>query len=159
MNAENEDDLLHRLATNVKTEIWLNGTQLLLLRASMLEACRFYEYFMVPSTIFIMIHHDLSHKMIFTGSNLLRSRFWGFSTRRGDMLHRWGEIWRGGGDHAKFHPHRCNAKFHPHRCNDKGVVPQNWNMYSDLTEMWNINAPQRRFSQKFAEFVPHFRMR
>jgi len=29
-------------------------------------------------------------------------------------LHRWGEIWRGGGD----------AKFHPHRCNDKGVGPQ-----------------------------------
>jgi len=43
---------------------------------------------------------------IFTGSiarsaslpvfNLLRGRFWGFSPRRGDMLHRWGEIWLGG---------------------------------------------------------------
>jgi len=41
MNAENEDDFLHHLATHVKTEIWLNGTQLLLLRASILEACRF----------------------------------------------------------------------------------------------------------------------
>jgi len=27
--------------------------------------------------------------------NLLRGRFWGFSPRRGDTLHRWGEIWRG----------------------------------------------------------------
>jgi len=41
MNAENKDDFLHRFATNVKTQIWLNGTQLLLLRASMLESCRF----------------------------------------------------------------------------------------------------------------------
>jgi len=40
MNAENEDDFLYRLATNVKTEIWLNGTQLLLLKASIIEACR-----------------------------------------------------------------------------------------------------------------------
>jgi len=38
MNAENEDDFPPRLATNVKTQIRLNGTQLLLLRASMLEA-------------------------------------------------------------------------------------------------------------------------
>ena len=32
--------------------------------------------------------------------NLLRGRFWGFSRRRGDTLHRWvpGEIWHGGGD-------------------------------------------------------------
>ena len=29
MNAESEDDFLHRLATKVKTQIWLNGTQLL----------------------------------------------------------------------------------------------------------------------------------
>jgi len=35
-----------------------------------------------------------------------------FSPRRGDTLHRWGEIW-----------HR--AKFQPHRCNDKGVGAQN----------------------------------
>jgi len=32
--------------------------------------------------------------------NLLRGRFWGFPPRRGDTLHRWGEIWHG----AKFHP-------------------------------------------------------
>jgi len=41
MNAENEDHFLHHLATKVKTQISLNGTQLLLLRASMLKACRF----------------------------------------------------------------------------------------------------------------------
>jgi len=41
--------------------------------------------------------------------NLLRGRFRGFSARRGDTLHRWGEIW--------------HAKFHPHRCNDKGIGP------------------------------------
>ena len=37
-----------------------------------------------------------------------------------------------------------HAKFYPHRCNRKGLGPQNWNFYSDLTEMWNINAPQGR---------------
>ena len=51
----------------------------------------------------------------------------------------------------------------PHRLNDKGVGPQNLNFYSDLTKMWNINAPQGRIPFaifiKFAEFVPHFRMR
>ena len=57
-----------------------------------------------------------------------------------------------------------HAKFHPHRWNDKGVGPQKLNFfYSDLTKMWNINAPQRRIPcaifTKFAEFVPHFRMR
>ena len=46
--------------------------------------------------------------LLFTGSiarsanlpvfSLLRGRFWGFSPRRGDTLHRWGEIWHGGGD-------------------------------------------------------------
>jgi len=55
------------------------------------------------------------------------------------------------------------TKFHPHRCNDKGVGPQNWNFYSDLTEIWNINAQQGRIPcailTKFAEFVPRFRMR
>jgi len=61
---------------------------------------------------------------VFTGSiahsanlpvfSLLRGWFWGFSPRRGDMLHRWGWnlAWR-----------RGHAKFHPHRCNDKGVRP------------------------------------
>ena len=35
-------------------------------------------------------------------------------------LHRWGEMWHGGGDlHAKFHPHRCNVS--PLR----GEKPQN----------------------------------
>jgi len=43
MNAKNEDDFLHRLATNAKTQILLKGMQLL--RASMLEACRFTSTF------------------------------------------------------------------------------------------------------------------
>jgi len=57
---------------------------------------------------------------LFTGSiarsaslpvfSLLRGRFWGFSPRRGDTLHRWG--WN-----------FLRAKFHPHRWNDKGVGP------------------------------------
>jgi len=107
---------------------------------------------------------------IFTGSiarsaslpvfNLLRRRFGGFSPRRGDTLQRWG--WnlaqRTGTKVPLLH-----VKFHRHRCNDKGAGPQNGNFYSDLTKMWNINAPQGRIlcaiSTKCAEFVPHFRMR
>ena len=48
--------------------------------------------------------------------NWLRGRFWGFSPRRGDMLHGWGWnlAWMRGPLHAKFHQHRCN---------DKGVGP------------------------------------
>ena len=42
-------------------------------------------------------------------------------------------------------------------------TPKNEIFYSDLTEIWNINAPQGRIPcaifTKFAEFVPHFRMR
>jgi len=42
--------------------------------------------------------------------NLLRSRFWGFSPRRGDTLHRWGwNLARGPVLRAKFHSHRCNG--------------------------------------------------
>ena len=69
-------------------------------------------------------------------------------------LHRWGwnSAWRS--------PPPCHIS--PHRCNDKGVGPKNWNFYSDLTEIWNINAPQGRIPctifTKFREFVPHFRM-
>ena len=54
-------------------------------------------------------------------------------------------------------------EFHPHQCNDKRVGPQNWNFYCNLNKMWNINAPQGRIPwaifTKFAQFVPHFRMR
>jgi len=45
--------------------------------------------------------------------SLLRGRFWGFSPRRGDTLHRWG--W----NFARL----LHAKFHLHRCNDNGVGP------------------------------------
>jgi len=50
--------------------------------------------------------------------NLLRGRFWGFSPCRGDTLHRWGEIWHGGGD--------------PHRCNDNGIGPKT----EIFTDIW-----------------------
>jgi len=49
-------------------------------------------------------------------------------------------IWHGGGDQGG--PLLLHAKFHPHWCNDKGVGPKNWNCYSYLTNMWNINAPR-----------------
>ena len=54
--------------------------------------------------------------------NLLRGRFWGFSPRRGDTLHRWGwNLARRRGPKV-FGP-LLHAKFHPHRCNDKGIGP------------------------------------
>ena len=93
---------------------------------------------------------------------LLRDRFWGLSPhsspRRGDMLHRLGEVPR---LVLPFGPLLC-AKFYPHQCNDKGIGPQNWNYYWDLIKMWNINAPHGRIPSamftKFVQFVPHFRM-
>jgi len=65
MNAENEDDFLHYLATNHPycennlTELHVDFT----FRASK----TIYQYFAVAiiSTMFITILHDLSHKMIF----------------------------------------------------------------------------------------------
>jgi len=127
--------------------------------------------------IFYYRQHCAKHKLqVF---NLLRGRFWGFSPRRGDTLHRWGWnlAWRKEGTKgplllAKFHPHWWNlawrkkgtkgplllAKFHPHRCNDKGVGPKNWNFYSGLTKMWNINARRgisfARFSQNLQSLYP-----
>ena len=54
------------------------------------------------------------------------------------------------------------------RCTDGGEIwhggvdLQNWNFYWDLIKMWNIYAPQRRIPctifEKFAEFVPRFRL-
>ena len=87
--------------------------------------------------------------------NLLRGRFWGFSLRRGDMMHRWGSNLAWTFLHAKFHPHRCNSK---------GVGPKKTEIFThDLTKMGNINATQGcipcAIFTKFAEFVPHFRMR
>ena len=55
--------------------------------------------------------------------NLLRGRFWGFSPRRGETLHRWGwNLARRRGPKVPSCP-LLRAKFHPHRCNDKGVGP------------------------------------
>ena len=36
--------------------------------------------------------------------NLLRGRFWGFSPRRGNTLHRWGEIWHVEASVPNFNP-------------------------------------------------------
>jgi len=50
--------------------------------------------------------------------NLLRGRFWGFSPRRGNTLHRWG--WNLAQRSGPSPP----CQISPHRCNDKGVGPQ-----------------------------------
>ena len=79
--------------------------------------------------------------------SLLRGRFWGFSPRRGDTLHWWG--WNlacrtGGGetkDRLIWSPPPCQIS--PLSVQRQGCrTPQNWNFYSDLTKMWNINATQ-----------------
>jgi len=85
--------------------------------------------------------------------NLHRGWSWVFLPRRGDTLHRWG--W----NLASL----LHDKFHPHRCNDKDIGPHNWNFYSDLINMWSINAPQGRIPcaifTNFAGFVTSFRTR
>jgi len=52
--------------------------------------------------IYTWTHHITTGSIACSASlpvfSLLRGRFWGFSPRRGDTLHRWGEIWQGGGD-------------------------------------------------------------
>jgi len=48
---------------------------------------------------------------------LLRGRFWGFSPRRGDTLHRRCEIWHGGVDRSSTPP----CQISPHRCHDNGI--------------------------------------
>jgi len=68
---------------------------------------------------------------------LLRCRFWGFSHRRGDTLHRWGWnlAWRVPSSMPNFTPIGETVRVQD---------PQNWNFYWDLIKMWNINAPQGR---------------
>ena len=93
--------------------------------------------------------------------SLLRGRFWGFSLRRGDTLHRWGwNLARRRG--LKVPPPR---QISPPSVQREGCrTPKNEFFYTDLTKIWNINAPQGRIipcaiSTKFAVFVSHFRMR
>jgi len=78
--------------------------------------------------------------------NLLRGRFWGCSPRRGVTLHRWG-----------LNLARRRGPFTPIGATARVQDPKNWNLYSNLTKMWNINAPQGRIPcaifTKFAEFV------
>ena len=86
--------------------------------------------------------------------NFLRGRFWGFSPRSGDTLHRWGEFW-----HVSY----SMPNFTPSVQRQGYRTQKNWNFYVDLTKMWNINAQQGRIpweiSTKFAAFVPHVRLR
>ena len=63
--------------------------------------------------------------------SLLRGRFWGFSPRRGDTLH---------------------------RCNDKGVGPPKLKFLLRFDRNLEYKRPCAIFT-KFAEFVPHFRIR
>ena len=48
---------------------------------------------------------------------LLRGQFWGFSPRKGDILHRWSEIWHGG---VTITP----CQISPHRRNDNDIGHQ-----------------------------------
>jgi len=51
----------------------------------------------------------------------LRGRFWCFSPRRVDTLHRWGGV-KFGVEEATEGP-LLQAKFHPHWCNSNGIGP------------------------------------
>ena len=67
---KNEDDFPHRRATNVKTQNNLTKWHAAFTFESAsvhVRSLHIYEYFMVAinSTIFIIMHHALSHKMIF----------------------------------------------------------------------------------------------
>jgi len=66
MNAENEDDFLHRLATKVKTNLTKRHAAFTF-ESVRVRSLQIYAYFMVAiiSIIFIIILHALSQKMIF----------------------------------------------------------------------------------------------
>jgi len=101
--------------------------------------------------------------------SLLRGRFWGFSPRRGDSLHRWGwNLARRRGPKVPSSVQGTKgpllrAKCHNHPCNDKGVGPQNWNFYPDFDRNVEYKRPAGAYPlrdfQKNPEFVSHFRMR
>ena len=77
--------------------------------------------------------------------SLLRGRFWGFSPR---TLHRWGVKF--GMEEGSSMPNftegpLLRAKFHlPSAQRQRCRTPKIEFFYSDLTEIWNINAPQLR---------------
>ena len=66
-----------------------------------------------------------------------------------------GEIWHGWGDGS--------AKFHTHRCNDKGVGPPKLKFLLRFDQNVEYKRPVGAYPcaifTKFAEFVPHFRIR
>jgi len=61
---ENDDDLLHRLATNVKKTHLIKRHPAFTFESVHVRRQQIYEYCMVAiiSTIFIMMHHALSYK-------------------------------------------------------------------------------------------------
>ena len=60
-------------------------------------------------------------------------------------MHRWGPL--------------LHAKFHPHRCNDKGVGPPKLKFLLRFDQNVEYKSIPCAIFTKFAEFVPHFRMR
>ena len=64
---------------------------------------------------------------------------------------------------VKFGMEEAHAKFHPHRCNDKGVGPPKMKILLRFDRNVEYERPAGahplRDFHKFAEFVPHFRMR
>ena len=78
--------------------------------------------------------------------NLLRGRFWGFSPRSGDTLHRWRwnlAWWRGpkGGD--LWFPPPCQIS--PHRCNNKGVGPPKLKLLLRFDQNVEYKRPARAY--------------
>ena len=73
------------------------------------------------------------------------------------------EVFRHAGRHAaqvgvKYRMEEGTAKFHPHRCNNKAVGPQKLKFLLRYDQNVEYKRPCAIFT-KFAEFVPHFRMR
>ena len=68
-------------------------------------------------------------------------------------------LWRGGGDLWSPHPRQIS----PHRCNDKGVGPQKLKSLLRFDQNVEYKRPAKAYPlrdfQKFAEFVPRFRIR
>jgi len=56
-----------------------------------------------------------------------------------------------------------DAKFHPHRCNDKGIGPPKLKFLLRFDQNMEYKRPALAYPlrdfNKFAEFVPRFRMR
>jgi len=65
-------------------------------------------------------------------------------------LHRWGEIWHGGGPLFR-------AKFHPHRCDDKGIGPPKLKFLQRFDQ--NVEYKRRADSYPLRDFYRICRIR